>query len=267
MQHLQHPMGPYQGMPPENVFFVIDELGIQSGMGYVIYQYQPHTDPDCPINIYFHLDEVGEQSYQLLGALVARARQMRDQNVDVKARVYTNVAPDDEKELAFYEHNGLDIQYSELVMLLHVPAGESRVPMGCTMDQVPLNTLDEQMALIGRLQQNDIMHIGLADLQRMMRTPHFHCLGLYRQGALIGEVLVSGTGEECEMHAVYIMPGFRRQGFARALVHRVMVIKGTEGVQRFVARFLSRSSPQSGLARAFQAEELAVVTLFPKLQI
>ncbi|MBQ9325947.1 MAG: GNAT family N-acetyltransferase [Clostridia bacterium] len=266
-QHLQHPTGLFQGMQPENVFFLIDELGVQNGMGYVVYQYQMHLDPDCPINIYFHMEPIGDASYQLLGALVARARQMRDQALDVKARIYTNVAPGDENTLAFFAHNGLSAEDSERVMLLHMPVGESRVPMSCSMDQVPLNTIEEQMALLGRLQQNDIAHLSLMDLQRMMRTPHFHCLGLFRAGQLIGEAIVSGTGSQCELQAVYIRPGYRRQGFAKALIHRLMAIKSSEGVQQVLAHFLSRSGPQRGLARAFQAEEMAVVTLFPKLEI
>ena len=51
-----HPQGMYNGLPPENVFIALDDLGIELGVGYVIYQYQPHLDPECPLNLYFTMD-------------------------------------------------------------------------------------------------------------------------------------------------------------------------------------------------------------------
>ena len=53
---VNHPLGMYNNLPPEDVFVITDEMGNEMGVGYVIYQFQPHLYPDCPINLYFTMD-------------------------------------------------------------------------------------------------------------------------------------------------------------------------------------------------------------------
>ena len=74
---IENPIGMYNGLPPENVFIAKDEMGTQVGEGHVIYQYLPHRSPECPVNIYFEINSLASGWYLILGALVARARQLR----------------------------------------------------------------------------------------------------------------------------------------------------------------------------------------------
>ena len=41
-----HPQGMYNNLPPEDVFIALDDMGTEMGVGYIIYQYQPHIYPD-----------------------------------------------------------------------------------------------------------------------------------------------------------------------------------------------------------------------------
>ena len=43
-----HPQAPYQGIPAENVYCVADDMGVEVGVGYVIFFYQPDLFPNMP---------------------------------------------------------------------------------------------------------------------------------------------------------------------------------------------------------------------------
>lgn len=102
-------------------------------------------------------------------------------------------------------------------------------------------------------------------LNNLRRMPHFMALGLYRNTDLIGEIMMAGQGDSCELVAMYIVPGSRGQGMGKALLHRGMAIMATEGVTRVTARIMSRSKPQKALMNAFGGSVQGVDMLYPSL--
>lgn len=265
MYRVIHPGAPVEGVPAENVFMVLDDLNNAIGSGRVIYQYTPHMDPDCPINLYFDMKCALPGRYILLGALIARARQLRDTNPGARARVYTIVHPDDMDSQQFYTSAGMTLQNREAVVSLQVPQTESRVPMGCQIVNVPVNTPEEKLAFLARLANNDIRNMDFVLLQQFMRTSHFQLLGMVRDGQVVSELMMVGNGDSCEMMSVYTHASYRRQGLAQALVHRSMAVLTLEGVSQFTARVMTRSKPQLGLVSAFGAKEEAVLSVFPEI--
>ena len=267
MYRVIHPQMPQDGVPPENIVLVLDELNNQVGSGRVIYQYTPHVDPDCPINLYFDMKSALGARYILLGALLARARQLRDQAPDMHARAYTIVDPRDTENQAFYTSAGLTLQSGESLVELKRPAYDSRLPMGCQVYRIPFTTQEDQIGFLNRLNNNDIRHIDYVLLQQFMRTAHFMILGLVRENQVVTELMMVGNGDTCELMSIYTHSRYRGQGLARALLHSSMEVLGLEGINRFVARIMTRSQPQIGLAKSFSAEELEVISLFPEMML
>ena len=103
------------------------------------------------------------------------------------------------------------------MLRLEIPAGDGKIPMSCAVAPVPLNTPEEQNAFIYRLVMNDITFMDVNYLQGLMRMPHFLALGLYRNTELIGEIVMAGEGESCELISMYITPA---QPAARAWAGR-----------------------------------------------
>ena len=262
-----HPQEPVNGLNPEDVFFAIDDLGVQTGYGYILYQLQPGLYPDCPVNMYFSVEGNASSRYLLFGALVARARVLQAVNPQLRARLYTSISPADTVMKDFYLHNGFDCDATDDLVQLTMPIGDGRIPMSCTVALTPLNTWDEQNNLIYRLQMNEITFVDLNYLNSLMRMPHFMTLGLYRNAVLIGEVIMAGQGQDCELGAIYIEPGSRQQGMGRALLHRMMAIMAAEGVTRVTARIMSRSIPQQRLMNDFGATVLGVNMIFPGMYL
>lgn len=262
-----HPQQSVNGLNPEDVFYAIDDLGTQTGYGFILYQLQPGLYPDCPVNLYFSIEGDAASRYLLFGALVARARILQNVNPQLRARLYTSLSPADTQMKEFYLHNGFDCDETDEILQLAIPFGDGRIPMSCTVAPTPLNTWDEQNQLIYRLQMNEITFVNMNYLNALRRMPHFMTLGLYRNAGLIGEVIMAGQGIDCELVAIYIEPGSRRQGMGRALLHRMMAIMAAEGVSRITARIMSRSQPQQHLMSAFGATVTGVNMIFPGMYL
>lgn len=260
---LFHPAGMYNQLPPEDVFQVADKLGNLMGTGYIVYQYQPHMYPDCPLNLYFNMDCQPAARCMLLGMLMARAYQLRESNPNVNACVYTNINPRDLRTKAFYEHSGLDCTQGENLLQLSLPAEGIRIPMSCRVMQTPLNTPEEHAALLYRLQQNDITYIDLNYLAQLQRMPHFTTLALLRNTEMVGEVILAGEGDRCELAAIYITPMCRCQGMGKALLYHGMAMMAAEGVTSVTARIMSRSIPQNSLVRPFNPQLLGQTMIYP----
>jgi GNAT superfamily N-acetyltransferase len=262
-----HPAQPVNGLNPEDVFYAVDDLGTQTGYGFILYQYHPGLYPDCPVNLYFSLEGDASSRYLLFGALVARARVLQNVNPQLRARLYTSLDPQDAEGREFYLHNGFDLEESDAVVSLQIPFGDGRIPMSCTVAAMPLNTWEEQQNLLSRLQMNEITYLDRNALMEIMHMPHFIALGLYRNAGLIGEAIMAGQGDQAELTAIYIEPSSRRQGMGRALLHRTMAIMAAEGVTRVSARIMTRSQPQMHLMNDFGALQIGVNMLFPGMYL
>ena len=264
MMQITHPNAYWNGHAPEDVFFVSDEMGSTVATGFTVFQYLPNLYPDRPVNVYFQADG-REGRYMLFGALVARARQLRDQNPNEAGRIYTCVDPKDQELIDFYRHGGMTCDEREIRVRLAIPEGAARVPMGCAMDPTPLYSQDEQMAFLDRLQRNDISFVDPSFLMQLMRTAHFHAVGMFSSGQLVGEALVAGNGAQAELVAYYVNPAFRRKGLGTALVRWTLWALSQEGVLVVGARFLTRSIPQKAMAKSLGIGEGETTSVFPQI--
>ena len=262
-----HPLAPYQGISPENVFLAADDMGTEIGAGYVIHFYQPDLFPDRPVNLYIQMDAQPSARYMLLGALLARAQQLRDQTPYLKARIYAQAGVDDAAACDSYLHNGFQMDDAEDMVRLEMLEGVGKVPMSCTVANVPLASEYEQNAFLYRLNMNRIAPLNLGFLDVLRQKPHFLALGIYRSGQVAGELLMSGEGYRCDVVAMYVHPSCRRMGMAKGLLGRGMDMLRQEGVSQVNGLVLRRSIPQCALAHSFNAKFLKTTALYPGMNL
>jgi GNAT superfamily N-acetyltransferase len=262
---ISHPSAYWNGIKPEDVFLITDDLGAPAGTGFVVYQYLPSLYPDRPVNIYFQAEGSESGRSMLFGALVARARQLRDIRRDDPARIYTCVTPADQAAMDFYRTGGMSCEEREVLMELTIPNATVNIPMGCALEPTPLYTQQEQLALLDRLRRNDINHIDPTFLVQLMRTDHFHTMGMFSSNQLVGEAVIAGSGSQAELVAVYVENAFRRQGLGTALCRWILWAASSEGVTRAAARIVTRSLPQKALARHMGGKELETTAIFPQI--
>lgn len=262
-----HPKSAYQGIPAENVFVVLDDMGTQVGMGYIIYQYQEHLYPDCPVNIYFTMEGQTSGRYLLFGALVARARQLRDNHPGVHARFYTGIAPEDAASREFYLHSGMSCEDTENQVRLPMSGHDGRLPIGYMLEATPLTSSEQITGLSKRMQDNDVSYMDPTYLVQLMRQPHFHAVGMFMGKELVGEAVVSGAGDACTLEAIYIAPAFRRRGLGKVLASSCLNTMLREGVLSCTTRIATRSLPQRGLIHAMGGADLGATMVFPSLYL
>lgn len=259
-----HPQEPYLNIPPEDVYIALNEQNVQCGYGYVMYQYAPLVYPDRPVNIFFSMDCTPEAEYMLFGALVARARQMRQSNPNEGARVYTSVQPGDTRKLNFCLHNGLVVGNTEDVVRLQMPLDGGPDMFNCNFGRISLNTVQEQQQLLSRLHASGLTHFTQDYLQRLQANPVFVALSISYGPNLAGECLISGRGDgTAELAAIYINPAHQRRGLGKRLLQRALAICAVDNVGEVHARIMSASQPQVRLMRAFGMEVMDQTLLFP----
>ncbi len=262
-----HPQEPFMNLPTEDVFVAVNEYGVQQGYGYVMCQYQPSVYPDKPVNIFFTMDCAPEAEYLLFGALVARARQLREAYPGAGARMYTSVTPGDARKLSFLEHNGLTMGNSEDLVRLHIPTDVGAELFNCSIIPLPLNTQQEVAGLVDRLRLNGLGHITAQHLQSLQVSPVFHVWGILYGQNLVGECIIAGRSDAAELTGIYIVPEFQRRGLGKHLLKRALGIVGQEGVAEVRARIMSASQPQVRLVRNFNAELMEQTLMFPSLDL
>ena len=267
MMQVTNPQEPFMNLPQEDVFVAVNDMGVQHGYGYVMYQFQPSVYPDKPVNIFFSMDCTPEAEYLIFGALVARARQLREQNPGVGARMYTSVTPGDARKLSFLEHNGLTMGNSEDLVKLHTPADAGADIFNCNVIPLPLNTQQEMSGLVERLRRNGLGHITQQHLQSLQMTPVFHVWGLLYGQNLVGECIIAGRTDAAELVGIYVVPEFQQRGLGKHLLKRALGIVGQEGVAEVRARIMSASQPQVRLVRNCGAELLEQTLMFPSLDL
>ncbi len=262
-----HPLGAYQGLPPENVFFVMDDMDIQQGTGYVMPFFQPDMFPQRPMNLYLQLEAPASCQYMLFGALLARVSQLRSQNPFMPTRLYTQLAVDDARGMEFFTSNGFSLDDAEDLVRFPIPEMGGSVPMGCSISNVPLRNEFEQQAMLNRLNQSRIAPLDLVTLGQCMQMPHFLALGIYRNEEPIGEVLLSGTGDRATLAALYIRSNYRKTGLGKALLTRALHMIRDEGVTQVEALVLRRSPAQCAMARSMGARFIRTTCYYPGIDI
>lgn len=262
-----HPTEPYQGLPAENVFLVSDDTGLQQGMGCIIPVYQPEVFPERPLNLYLQIDAPSAYHYVLLGALLARAYQLRSQTPNLPCRLYTQVAVHDGKGLEFFQSNGFQLDDAEDLVRMAVPANTTRLPMGCEVGAIPLRDHYEQQAMLQRMNYYRVSAMDSEFLGQCMQQPHFLALGVYRNGELIAETLLSGEGSRVFIGGLYVKSTYRRMGIAKGLLTQALAYMRNEGVTQADGLVLRRSPTQCGLAHAMGAAFIRTTCYYPGINM
>lgn len=261
--HVYHPTHTNNGLPPENVFLVADNAHVPVAEGYLTQTYHPYLFPERPINMYLSVYSKGAGLDMLLGALVARAVQIRQQTPNLKARVFAHVGMQDAAMFSFYQESGFIADDALDVVSLSMPNAKPSAPEGYELGQVPLQQQMEQTAFLMRMNAYRLDSLQLPMLQQYMALPHFTALYLARGPQIVGEIALSGTGETARVIGLYVMPNFRRMGLGKTLVASGINVLKERGVRLFEGDVIRRNIPQRRLAQSCKATFIRTTCFYP----
>ncbi len=264
---ITHPQAAFQGVAPENVFFVANDQQIQLGTGYVIDFFQGEMYPERPYHLFMQIDAQPSARALMYGALLARAEQLRARNPQAPARLYAQVSPENADMLQFYESCGIRNDDGEDLFRFLVPQGAARAPMGMQFASVPLMDEAAQNAFLARANAYRIAPITRDYLTLWQQQPHFMALGFYRAGQPICEAVFTGTGENATLLTLYTRADYRRQGLARQLLEAAGTLLQQQGVMNVYTHIFRRNVPQVALMKRLGGAFVRTVTALPGMDL
>lgn len=261
--HVFHPPQSVNGLPPENTFYVADSANMTIAEGFLIHTYHPYLFPERPINLFVSIRSRGPGRDMLMGALLARAQQLREQTPLLKTRVFSQVSPQDTAMMAFYLESGFDANDALDVVQLSMPNARPAAPMGYDMGFVPLSDPADAQAFLLRMNAYRLDAWQPALLQRYMSLPHFLALYMSRGRDVVGEIAFTGEGQAAKLIGLYVSPNYRRLGMAKSLIAAGMKLLGEQGVTHVEGDVIRRSENQRLLARDCGATFIRTACYYP----
>ena len=171
-----------------------------------------------------------------------------------------------ERQLAFYEHNGFKMDYTEDLVRLNDP---DEVPQlfNCSCITLPLNTVQEQMDLVSRMRGAGFSYFDHGFLLQQMNRQNFAALGILYGSNLVGACVAAGQYTSAEVMGLYIVPEFQRKGLGTRLLQQTKQALASTGVTDLTMRVMSDSEPQVRLVQRFRAELVEHTSVFHSMQI
>ena len=264
---ITHPQAAFQGIPPENMFFVANDQQIQLGTGYVMQFFQGELYPERPNHLFLQIDCQPSARALMFGALLARAYQLKAQYPNLPARLYAQVPPENQEMLRFYEACGLRSDDGEDLFRFLPPAGVPQAPMGLTFGSVPLHNEASQDAFLARINAQRIQPFTRDYLQLWQQQQHFMALGFYRNGQPVSECIVTGAGSSATLLMIYTRSDYRRQGMAKNLLGAASALLRERGVNTMYTHIFRRHVPQMALMRRVNGVFVRTVTALPGMDL
>ncbi len=261
--HLFHPPQSVNGLPPENTFYVADSANKTIAEGFLIHTYHPYLFPERPINLFMNIRSKGPGRDMLMGALLARAQQLREQTPQMKARVFAQVSPQDTELLHFFTESGFDHNDALDVVQLGVPNARPAAPMGYDMGYVPMQDSGQLMGFMQRMNAYRLDAWQPATLQRYMSFPHFMALYISRGPEVVAEAAFTGDGNAAKVIGLYVAPNYRRLGLAKCLIASGMKLLSEKGVTHVEADVIRRNDQQRMLAASCGATFVRTACYYP----
>ncbi len=264
---ITHPQAPFQGVAPENVFFVANDQQVQLGTGYVMQFFQGEMYPERPNHLFIQIDAQPSARALMFGALLARADQLRAATPNLPARMYAQVAPENLELLRFYDTMGLRNDDGEDLFRFLPPDGVPRAPMGMEFASVPLADEASQNAFLSRINAQRIQPITRDYLQLWQQQQHFMALGFYKGGQPVCETILTGTGANATLLMIYTRSDMRRQGMAKQLLGAASALLRERGVTMMYTHIFRRNMPQIALMKRINGVYVRTVTCLPGIDL
>jgi GNAT superfamily N-acetyltransferase len=265
---LSHPNAPYQGVPPEDVFFAANDQFVQLGVAYIILNMQEELYPERPLQMYIDIQSQPTARNLLLGALLGRSEQIRAAFPQLKGRIYTEIAPSQFDLVSFYNQNGFQSRDAREEYIFPLPVGNAQAPMGCEFASVPLQTAQDQYAFITRLNRYRLSPISHDFLVLQMQQANFLALGYYRAGHPIAEIMMTGaSADTAALVMLYVQKDMRNRGVGKSLLIAASDLLRQRGVTSALSQGFTANVPQAGMLRSLGASRRRIINVLPHIDL
>ena len=242
----------------ENSFVVFDDAGVEIGQGGLEFRVLRKMYEERPLDIEMIMDAHPAASDTLYGALMARAEQIKEENDNLPARLYTRCALNDKEKYDYFLSMGFDDRDGVELFVRQVEAGAGQrrnyPPTGTKCEDADLHTRARREEFLQRLKSlGDEPHAEewLAD---RMRYPVFCAKVVLYGSEVAGALLITGSQQEAEILMVGVEPKWRSKGVGAAMIDEALEQLKEQKIPYLVVRAQRRNQRMLRLLKRCQFE-------------
>ena len=230
----------------DNSYRVIDDAGIEIGLGGLTYRLLKKVYEERPLLIDMVMNAHPIARDMLLGALLARAESIKEEMKDVPARITTSCALDDHERHDFFLQMGFDDYNGLELFALKVPDltdnRHNYPPIGTSIVDVDLKTRKRREEFLLRMESLGADQHADEWLTGKMRGVVFIAKAVYYGSDFAGGIIVVGDEREANLDFVGVETRWRGKGVASSLIDEALLQLGRQGVPYLVARAERRNN-------------------------
>jgi len=243
---IYHPVRGVGGALRENSFAVIDDAGVEIGQGGLEFRVLKKMYPDRPLSIEMMMDAHPMASDTLFGALSARAESIKAEQDGLAARLFTRCAVGDSARREYFARMGFDDFDGDELFVLPLPDLSARrrsySPTGTKSIDVDLRTrIRREEFLVGLKEYGCVEHAS-EWLEERMRDPAFMARAVYYGSDFVGEMLMTGGGNEAVLEMILVEPKWRGRGVAASLIDEALMHLSGQGIPYLRANAARRNT-------------------------
>lgn len=242
----------------ENSFVVFDDAGVEIGQGGLEFRVLRKMYEERPLDIEMIMNAHPAASDTLYGALMARAEQIKEENDNLPARLYTRCALNDKEKYDYFLSMGFDDRDGVELFVRQVEAGAGQrrnyPPTGTKCEDADLHTRARREEFLQRLKNlGDEAHAEewLAD---RMRYPVFCAKVVLYGSEVAGALLITGSQQEAEMLMIGVEPKWRSKGVGAAMIDEALEQLKEQKIPYLVVRAQRRNQRMLRLLKRCQFE-------------
>lgn len=265
-----HPQVAPPGVSPQNVFHVLDEAGLRLGSASVVEYVNETLLPERPLNYYVNIKAQEERAFDmLLGAVMARALDLRRYQPAMPARIYAPCRPNDTQLLRNLQMFGFQNDDAEIRMrrILHLDDVIPKPPVGCVIAPVVIEDAVDSEGLLRRINQYSLTARSANWLASLQEEPLFTVFGVWQDNRLLGEMILTAYGAEGRIEMLYTRPEYRDRGVAKALIGFAGDMLMQDGIRSLNAEVWRRNIPAMTLFQAMHFDSVQPVILYPGIDL
>jgi ribosomal protein S18 acetylase RimI-like enzyme len=216
------------GNSKENIFLAFGENGAYLGSAFAYPTINNHQTHETPYLIFISVnssDKIDkalrdEVSQKLFDKVFLRAKELRMQRLDLKARIYAGFEYNKEK-LDFYIKNGFEEDYSIVMEASIQESFKYTLPEHVEVAQVKLNSDKELMEYRQMYDEIFVTPLDIDALAEQQRQKYFKNLSFIIDDKIQGGCTVFEKDGFGYIETLYVLPEARRKGISKIIVNYI----------------------------------------------
>jgi len=216
------------GNSKENIFLAFGDDGNYLGSAYAYPTINYHQTYETPylifidINMEDNMDKLlkDEVSQKLFDKVLLRAKELRMQRTDLKARIYSGFEYNTDK-LDFYIKNGFEEDYSIIMEASIEDTFKYTLPEGVEIAEVDINSQKELTEYKTMYEEIFVSPLDIDALAEQGTQKHFKNLSFIIDGKLQGGCTIFEKDSCGYVETVYVLPEARGKGMSKIILNYI----------------------------------------------